>query len=179
MHAWMHSCGHVNDVIGEWVECELDVVNLQQPRNLGIEEIGRRYRGRICFESLCDIQATLPRGDVRAIEEEAALVGLDAPAVEVGGEHRPLLGAEVVVDEDDVDEALEGREEEAGALAVGIDEFGEEGVGERGVEDEVGHEVVEAAEELAGGEEMGLEVEDRGAVGLSAEAAGALSELLD
>jgi len=74
MHAWMHSCGHVNDVIGEWVDCELDVVNLQQPRNLGIEEIGRRYRGRICLESLCDIQATLPRGDVRAIEEEAALL---------------------------------------------------------------------------------------------------------
>jgi hypothetical protein len=74
MHAWMHSCGHVNDVIGEWIDCDLDVVNLQQPRNLGIEEIGRRYRGRICFESLCDIQATLPRGDAREIREEAGLL---------------------------------------------------------------------------------------------------------
>ena len=71
MHAWMHSCGHINDVIGEWIDCGLDVVNLQQPRNLGIEEIGRRYRGRICFESLCDIQTTLPRGDSREIREEA------------------------------------------------------------------------------------------------------------
>lgn len=72
MHAWMHSCGHVNEVIGEWIDCGLDVVNLQQPRNLGIEEIGRRYRGRICFESLCDIQATLPRGNPQEIQEEAA-----------------------------------------------------------------------------------------------------------
>jgi hypothetical protein len=36
------------------------VVNLQQPRALGIDEIGARYRGRIAFESLADIQATLP-----------------------------------------------------------------------------------------------------------------------
>jgi len=74
MHAWMHSCGHVNEVIGEWIDCGLDSVNLQQPRNLGIEEIGRRYRGRICFESLCDIQATLPRGEAQAVREEAALL---------------------------------------------------------------------------------------------------------
>ena len=51
MHAWMHSCGHVNDIVGEWIDCGLDVVNLQQPRNLGIEEIGARYRGKICFET--------------------------------------------------------------------------------------------------------------------------------
>jgi hypothetical protein len=52
----------------------LDVVNLQQPRNLGIEEIGQRYRGRICFESLCDIQATLPRGNSDEIRQEAELL---------------------------------------------------------------------------------------------------------
>lgn len=74
MHVWMHSCGHVNDVIGEWIECGVDVVNLQQPRNLGIEEIGRRYRGRVCFSSLCDIQATLPFGTEQEIREEARLL---------------------------------------------------------------------------------------------------------
>ena len=71
MHAWMHSCGHVNEIIGEWIDCGLDLVNLQQPTNLGIEEIGRRYRGRICFESLCDIQMTLPWKDADAIRAEA------------------------------------------------------------------------------------------------------------
>jgi len=72
MHAWMHSCGHVNEIIEEWIDCGLDVVNLQQPTNLGIEEIGRRYRGRICFETLCDIQMTLPFRDADAIRAEAA-----------------------------------------------------------------------------------------------------------
>jgi len=74
MHAWMHSCGHVNDVIEEWIDCGLDSVNLQQPTNLGIEEIGRLYRGRICFESLCDIQMTLPFGSDDDVRREAKLL---------------------------------------------------------------------------------------------------------
>ncbi len=74
MHAWMHSCGHVNDVLEEWIDCGLDSVNLQQPTNLGIEEIGRLYRGRICFESLCDIQMTLPFGTDDDVRREAKLL---------------------------------------------------------------------------------------------------------
>ncbi len=74
MHAWMHSCGHVNDIVEEWIDCGLDVVNLQQPRNLGIEEMGARYRGRICFESLCDIQMTLPWKSAAEIRSEVALL---------------------------------------------------------------------------------------------------------
>ena len=71
-HVWMHSCGKVNDYIEGLIEIGLDAINLQQPRALGIEEIGRRYRGRICFESLCDIQHTLPFKSPDEIREEAA-----------------------------------------------------------------------------------------------------------
>lgn len=74
MHVWMHSCGHVNDIIEEWIACGVDVLDLQQPRNLGIEEIGRRYRGRVCFSSLCDIQTTLPFGADEEVREEARLL---------------------------------------------------------------------------------------------------------
>jgi uroporphyrinogen decarboxylase len=73
-HIWMHSCGHVNDIIGDLIDIGLDVINLQQPRVLGIEEIGRRFAGKICFQSLCDIQRTLPSGDASAIEDEAKLL---------------------------------------------------------------------------------------------------------
>jgi hypothetical protein len=73
-HIWMHSCGKVNDYIEGLIEIGLDAINLQQPRALGIEEIGRRYRGRICFESLCDIQHTLPFKSPDEIREEAALL---------------------------------------------------------------------------------------------------------
>lgn len=84
MHAWMHSCGHVNEVIGEWIECGLDVVNLQQPTNLGIVEIGNRYRGRICFETICDIQMTLPHGTDEQVKREAKLL-LECWGTERGG----------------------------------------------------------------------------------------------
>ena len=70
-HVWMHSCGKINDVIDSLIEIGLDVINLQQPCALGIGEIGERFRGRICFESLCDIQRTLPLKGPREIREEA------------------------------------------------------------------------------------------------------------
>jgi uroporphyrinogen decarboxylase len=86
MHAWMHSCGHVNEIIEEWIDCGLDAINLQQPRNLGIEEIGRRYRGRICFETLCDIQMTLPWKSDDEIRAEVDLL-LDHWMAPSGGFH--------------------------------------------------------------------------------------------
>ncbi len=68
---WVHSCGKVNEIIEGYIEAGVDVVNLQQPRALGIEEIGRRYRGRITFESLSDIQASLPSHNASLIEADA------------------------------------------------------------------------------------------------------------
>ena len=76
MHAggqdvWVHSCGKVNEVVQGLIEAGADAVNLQQPRALGIAEIGQRYRGKITFESLSDIQATLPTGRRDLIEADA------------------------------------------------------------------------------------------------------------
>lgn len=83
-HVWMHTCGKVNGIIESLIEIGLDVINLQQPRALDIAEIGRRFRGRICFESLCDIQATLPRQNERQIREEAQRL-IDEWATDAGG----------------------------------------------------------------------------------------------
>jgi len=79
MHAagcdvWVHSCGKVNEIIEGFIRAGVDVVNLQQPRALGIAEIGQRYRGRITFQSLADIQATLPTGDRARVQEDADLL---------------------------------------------------------------------------------------------------------
>lgn len=71
---WMHSCGCITELIDELIDCGVDVLNLQQPHALGIEEIGRRFAGRITFASLCDIQATLPTGDPAKIDEDARLL---------------------------------------------------------------------------------------------------------
>ena len=71
---WLHSCGRITGVLDGLIEIGLDVVNLQQPRVLGIEDFGKRFAGRICFESLCDIQHTLPFKRMKEIAQEADLL---------------------------------------------------------------------------------------------------------
>ena len=83
-HVWMHSCGKVNSLLEGFLEIGLNVINLQQPRALGIEEIGRQFRGRLCFESLCDIQKTLPFKGAAEISAEAHLL-LEQWATPSGG----------------------------------------------------------------------------------------------
>ena len=76
MHAggydvWVHSCGKVNEIVEGFIQAGVNVVNLQQPRALGIREMGERYQGRITFESLADIQHTLPTGDLDRVDADA------------------------------------------------------------------------------------------------------------
>ena len=83
-HVWMHSCGKVNAILEGLIEVGVDIIELQQPRTLGIEEIGQKYRGRICFASLCDIQHTLPFKSDDEIRAEAKLL-LEQWAAPEGG----------------------------------------------------------------------------------------------
>ncbi|MHB0877245.1 MAG: uroporphyrinogen decarboxylase family protein [Anaerolineae bacterium] len=74
LHSWLHSCGRINAIIGDLIEIGLDVVEVEQPRVLGIEEVGRLYGGRICFETVVDIQQTIPSGTLENIRAEARLL---------------------------------------------------------------------------------------------------------
>ncbi len=73
-HVWMHSCGKINAILDGLIEIGVDVLNLQQPHVLGIEDVGQQFRGRVCFESLCDIQHTLPFKTNQEIRDEAGLL---------------------------------------------------------------------------------------------------------
>ena len=75
MHAggqdvWVHSCGKINEIVEGLIQAGANVVNMQQPRALGIEEMGQRYRGRVTFESLADIQHTLPTNDPAEVDAD-------------------------------------------------------------------------------------------------------------
>jgi len=69
-HFMLHSCGRVNDFVPYFIDLGVDVLNLQQPRAYGIEELGRRFAGKVCFLTTADIQATMPGGDREAIRRE-------------------------------------------------------------------------------------------------------------
>jgi uroporphyrinogen-III decarboxylase len=71
-HVWMHSCGKINKGISPLIEAGVDVLNMQQPLTNGIDAIGSEFAGKVCFETLCDIQRTLPKGNLEDIQREAA-----------------------------------------------------------------------------------------------------------
>ncbi|MBS3752790.1 MAG: hypothetical protein KGY46_05305 [Anaerolineales bacterium] len=83
-HVWLHSDGHINAIIEDLLELDVDVLNLQQPLVNGIDEIGKRFAGRVCFESTCDIQKTLPFGSPDEIRKESRQL-LDKWATSKGG----------------------------------------------------------------------------------------------
>jgi uroporphyrinogen decarboxylase len=70
-HFILHSCGRINDFVGRFISAGVDVMNMEQPRAYGIEELGRLFRGKVAFLSTVDIQATLPSGNRDAIRNEA------------------------------------------------------------------------------------------------------------
>lgn len=73
-HIWFHSCGKITNFMEGFLELGVDVLNLQQPRVLGIEEFGQKYAGKVCFATLCDIQHTLPYKGEEEIREEVRLL---------------------------------------------------------------------------------------------------------
>jgi hypothetical protein len=73
-HVWLHTCGKVNVFLDDLIEVGVNAVNLEQPRTLGIQEIGEKFSGRLCFTGPCDIQNTLPYADKAGIYEEAELL---------------------------------------------------------------------------------------------------------
>lgn len=73
MHFIHHCCGSVREYMDMFVEAGCDVIQLDQPRLMGIEWLGAHYAGKICFWNAIDIQQTLGRNDFAAIDAEAQL----------------------------------------------------------------------------------------------------------
>ena len=60
---FLHSCGHIVDILDGLIEAGLDVIQMDQQENMGLERLGERFGGRITFWCPVDIQATMHRGD--------------------------------------------------------------------------------------------------------------------
>lgn len=70
MDVRLHTDGKVNQLIEDFIDMGADIINIHQPRLVGIDEISKIARGKVCFEVAVDIQSTLPTGDKTKIEEE-------------------------------------------------------------------------------------------------------------
>jgi len=71
IEVFLHSCGHVTEVMDDWVEVGLDCCQFDQPELHGIDYLAERYRGRLTIWSPVDIQRTLQTRDVKKIQRAA------------------------------------------------------------------------------------------------------------
>ena len=67
-----HSCGSIQPIIGEMVECGLDILNPIQPgvHDMAPATLKRRFGDRMSFPGSISIQHTLPQGSVDDIRRE-------------------------------------------------------------------------------------------------------------
>lgn len=71
LDVWFHSCGHVQDIVEDFHEIGVDVMNISQPNANDIEEIGRRLRGKQCFMEPISYQTVSISGTPEQIAGEA------------------------------------------------------------------------------------------------------------
>ena len=69
MDTFLHSCGYIVDILDDLIEIGLDVIQMDQQENMGLELLGSRFGGRITFFAPVDIQKTLASGDIPAIQQ--------------------------------------------------------------------------------------------------------------
>jgi len=70
MDIFFHSCGYILDLIPELIEAGVDILNPGQPALNGIEELGRRFRKKVCFGCPTGYQTTGVSGTKEEIESE-------------------------------------------------------------------------------------------------------------
>ncbi len=54
-----HTCGHIVDILDMYIETGLDVIQMDQQDNMGIDALSERFKGKVCFFCGLDIQTTL------------------------------------------------------------------------------------------------------------------------
>ena len=62
MDVWLHSCGHITALLPRFIEAGLDVVQMDQQENMGLENLDACAGGRIAFWCPVDIQRTMANG---------------------------------------------------------------------------------------------------------------------
>jgi len=69
---YLHSCGAVSDLIDDWIEVGLDIIESLQPKAKGMqaEKLKERFGGRIVLWGGLDVQEILPFGTPREVEAE-------------------------------------------------------------------------------------------------------------
>lgn len=66
---FLHSCGDITAILDDLIDIGLDVIQMDQQENMGVDLLGPQFGGRITFWCPVDIQASMVHGtldDIRA-----------------------------------------------------------------------------------------------------------------
>lgn len=69
MLTFLHSCGYIVEILDDLIEAGLDVIQMDQQENMGLELLGERFGGRITFYCPVDIQKTMVNGSLDDIRD--------------------------------------------------------------------------------------------------------------
>jgi hypothetical protein len=71
VYVFMHSCGHLHEVLDDMVETGIDVFQFDQPQLYGLDYLAEKLGGRATLWCPVDIQTTLQTRDPGLIERDA------------------------------------------------------------------------------------------------------------
>lgn len=71
MVTMLHSCGHISELLDGLIRAELDVIQMDQQQNMGVDFLAENFGGRICFWCPVDIQNTMVKGSVEDVRRYA------------------------------------------------------------------------------------------------------------
>ena len=67
MELFLHSCGHIVDILDDLIEIGLNAIHMDQQENMGLELLSKRFAGKINFFAPVDIQKTMCSGSMDEI----------------------------------------------------------------------------------------------------------------
>ena len=74
MDTWLHTCGNVTSIIGDLIECGLNVLHPLQKRTMDWDAVAEQWKGKIAFWVGMDVQDTLINGTPEDVRREVRLM---------------------------------------------------------------------------------------------------------
>ncbi len=71
VHTWFHCCGNIKDIVPDFHEIGLDVLNISQPNVVDTRKVGEKLRGEQCFMIPISYQTVSISGTPQEIHNEA------------------------------------------------------------------------------------------------------------
>ena len=69
MYTFLHSCGYIVDILDDLIEAGLDVIQMDQQENMGLNLLAERFAGTVTFFSPVDIQTVMSNGSEKEIRQ--------------------------------------------------------------------------------------------------------------